>query len=74
MKKIDVDNLKEIDFHLSNGLKIIVDKTDIERKMNTLAMVLSRNRLDTEQVKYIDLRFKDPILIEGIRNINVITF
>ena len=62
VKKIDVDNLKEIDFHLSNGLKIIVDKTDIERKMNTLAMVLSRNRLDTEQVKYIDLRFKDPIL------------
>ena len=62
VKKIDVDNLKEIDFHLSNGLKIIVDKTDIERKMNVLAMVLSRNRLDTEQVKYIDLRFKDPIL------------
>ena len=62
VKKIDVDNLKEIDFHLSNGLKIIVDKTDIERKMNTLAMVLARNRLDTAQVKYIDLRFKDPIL------------
>lgn len=62
VKKIDVDNLKEINFHLSNGLKIIVDKTDIERKMNTLALVLARNRLDTEQVKYIDLRFKDPIL------------
>ena len=62
VKKIDVDNLKEIDFRLSNGLKIIVDKTDIERKMDTLALVLARNRLDTEQVKYIDLRFKDPIL------------
>jgi len=60
--KIDVDDLNEIDFHLSNGLKIIVDKTDIERKMDILAMVLSRNRMDTEQVKYIDLRFKDPIL------------
>ncbi|GEM_PF-459673 len=60
--KVDVDNLKEVNFHLSNGLKIIVDKTDIDRKMNTLASVLARNRLDTDQVKYIDLRFKDPIL------------
>ncbi len=60
--KIDVNNPKEIDFHLSNGLKIIVDKTDIERKIDTLALVLARNRLDTAQVKYIDLRFKDPIL------------
>ena len=62
VKKIDVDNLKEIDLHLSSGLKIIVDKTDIERKMDTLALVLARNRLDTELVKYIDMRFKDPIL------------
>lgn len=62
VKKIDVDNLREINFHLSNGLKIIIDKTDIERKMATLALVLARNRLDTQQVKYIDLRFKDPIL------------
>ena len=60
--KIDVDDLQEIAFRLSNGLKIIVDKTDIGRKMDTLALVLSRNRLNTEQVKYIDLRFKDPIL------------
>lgn len=60
--KIDVDDLREINFHLSNGLKIIVDKTDIARKMDTLALVLSRNRLNAEQVKYIDLRFKDPIL------------
>ena len=60
--KISVDDLNEIDFHLSNGLKIIVDKTDIARKMDTLALVLARSRLDTGQVKYIDLRFKDPIL------------
>jgi cell division septal protein FtsQ len=60
--KISVDDLKEIDFQLSNGLKIIVDKTDIERKIDTLALVLARNRMNTEQVKYIDLRFKDPIL------------
>lgn len=62
VRKIDVDNLKEINFHLSNGLKIIVDKTDIRRKMDALASVLARNRIDTAQVKYIDLRFKDPIL------------
>ncbi len=60
--KISVDDLNEIDFHLSNGLKIIVDKTDIARKMDTLALVLARSRLDTEQVKYIDMRFQDPIL------------
>ncbi len=62
LRKIDVDNLKEINFHLSNGLKIVVDRTDVERRMDALALILARNRLDTEQVKYIDLRFKDPIL------------
>lgn len=62
LTKIDVDNLLSVAFYLSNNLKIIVDKNDIGRKMDMLALVLSQNQLNTEQVKYIDLRFKEPIL------------
>lgn len=62
LKKVVVDNLKEVNCHLSSGLKIIVDKNDIKRRMDTLAFVLARNRLDVDQVKYIDLRFRDPVL------------
>ncbi len=62
LTKVDVANRWDIVFYLSNNLKIIVDKNDIGRKMDLLALVLSENQLTRENVKYIDLRFKEPIL------------
>ena len=62
LTKIDVGNLLSIDFYLSNDLKIIVEKTDVDRQIRTLALVLSQSRWQEQSVKYIDLRFKEPIL------------
>lgn len=60
--KIDVDNLSEINFYLANNLKVIVDQDQLEHQLKMLGLVLSQAKLDQENVKYIDLRFKEPIL------------
>jgi cell division septal protein FtsQ len=59
---IHVDNLLKIYFHLSNGLRIIVDQERIDQKIKLLAFVLAQKKIDLEQTKYIDLRFKEPVL------------
>ncbi len=60
--KIDVSNLSEIHFFLSNNLKIIVDQDRLEHKLKMLALVLSQTKLEKDNVGYIDLRFKEPVL------------
>lgn len=44
------------------GLKIILDSENIREKMNLLAMVLAQAKNDLDDVKYVDLRFKEAIL------------
>ena len=62
MINIHVDNLLKIYFHLSNGLQVIVDQERIDQKIKLLAFVLAQKKIDLEQTKYIDLRFKEPVL------------
>lgn len=62
ISKIDVTNLSEIYFYLSNNLKIIMDREDIEKKIELLSFMLTHNQLHVQDVKYIDLRFKEPII------------
>lgn len=59
---IHVDNLLKIYFHLSNGLQVIVDQERIDQKIRLLAFVLTQKNINLEQTKYIDLRFKEPVL------------
>lgn len=60
--KIDVENLSKVYCQLSNGIDVILDKSQIETKIKVLAFLLTRTEIDLNSVKYIDLRYKDPIL------------
>lgn len=62
LTKIDTANLLQIDCYLSSPLKVIIDRQDIGRKVKLLGLVLSQKDLDWERVKYIDLRFQEPII------------
>ncbi|MDP8212670.1 MAG: FtsQ-type POTRA domain-containing protein [Candidatus Zapsychrus exili] len=62
ISKINLENLSEISFYFTNKLKIILDQDKILSKMNLLKIMLTREHIDLKRVKYIDLRFKDPIL------------
>ncbi len=60
--RIDVSNLSNIEFYLTNNLKIIFDWDKIEEKINTLSLMLSQGQLKLNEITYIDLRFKEPII------------
>jgi len=62
IKKIDVKNLSKINFYLTDQLNIILDKDNIKEKLQLLSVVLSRVKLDIEKIRYIDLRFKEPVI------------
>lgn len=60
--KIDVDNLSQINLYLSSNLKVIIDEENFHHKLKMLELVLSQPKLDLAQCKYIDVRFKEPVL------------
>jgi len=48
--------IEEADF------QVFIDKENIPARLKTLSQVLSRGGLDLKQIKYMDLRFGEPIL------------
>ena len=60
--KINVENLSKIEFNLSNNLAIMIDWDKIDEKINSLGIVLTQGRVNLAEVKYIDLRFQEPII------------
>lgn len=60
--EVNVANLSNIQFDLSNKLRIIVDRDNMKQKMELLSVLLAKGRLRLKEVKYIDLRFKEPII------------
>ena len=59
--KMDISNLSEINIYLDNGLKVIADQENYPEKIRMLGFLLSKLS-PQEEMKYVDLRFKEPIL------------
>lgn len=59
--ELDVTQLSKMHFLLSNELKIILDTEKIHQKIGVLGVLLTEGQIDFDGVKYIDLRFKNPI-------------
>ena len=62
IKSIDLRDSAKINLHLSNHLRIIMDGDNIDTKMQVLSLVLTEKDINFKNVKYLDLRFKEPIL------------
>ncbi|HOW34808.1 MAG TPA: hypothetical protein PL155_00125 [Candidatus Omnitrophota bacterium] len=60
--KIDVTNLSQIYFYINDDLRIIADQENIVRQLKILGLLLLQAKTELKDVKYIDLRFKEPIL------------
>lgn len=60
--QIDISNLSKIDLELKNGIHIYFEVQKMEKKVDVLGLVLSQGKLDLQEVKYIDMRFKEPIM------------
>lgn len=59
---VDVDNLSKVSFKIGPMLEIILDKDDSARKLEILVSLIAQKKLDFREVKYIDLRFKEPVV------------
>ena len=59
---VDVENLSKVSFNIGPALQIILDKDDISQKFETLVFLIAQKKLDFREVKYIDLRFKEPVV------------
>ena len=61
ISKVDVSNLSQISLFIGENLKVLMDQEGIAHKLKMLSLLLSQAKLEPD-VKYIDLRFKEPIL------------
>lgn len=62
LKSINVENPSLIYFMMDDNLKIIIDGEEIEEKIEMLSLILSQRNLDLAKVRYLDLRFHEPVI------------
>ena len=62
IKSINVKNSSKILMTLSNKLDVIIDRDKVGLKVRKLGVVLSQLNLKIKAIKYIDMRFKEPIV------------
>ncbi len=59
---VDVGALSKTSFFIGSELQIILDQNDIDQKLDMLALLITQKKLNFREVKYIDLRFKEPVV------------
>ncbi|MCK4462997.1 MAG: cell division protein FtsQ, partial [Candidatus Omnitrophica bacterium] len=62
VERIDVSNIRNITFYLDNGLEIKIGHGNLREKLKKLSIILSDPKIDINNLKYVDLRFKDAVL------------
>jgi cell division septal protein FtsQ len=64
--KIDAGNLSKIQLLVMPNLQIIIDQDDLSAKVRMLEILFENNKINWNHVKYIDIRFKEPIINETV--------
>jgi cell division septal protein FtsQ len=62
IESIHVENTSKVEFLVSNGLRIFVDQDELPRRMRLLGFILTRADINLEEINYLDLRFKEPVI------------
>jgi cell division septal protein FtsQ len=62
LEKINVGNSSKIYLVIAGRFDVIIDDDDIPQKIKLLGFMLSQSSLKLDEIKYIDLRFKEPVL------------
>jgi len=63
---VQAENLSKIDLLVGENMHVILDQDDTEDKIELLQMLASSNKIDLDKVKYIDLRFKEPVIADNV--------
>ncbi len=65
---VQAGNLSKIDLSVGENMHVILDQEDTQDKIELLQMLVSSNKIDLNKVKYIDLRFKEPVIANNIED------
>ena len=65
---VQAGNLSKIDLLVGENMHVILDQEDTQDKIELLQMLISANKIDLNKVKYIDLRFKEPVIANNIED------
>jgi len=60
--EIDVSSLRNTIFFLEDGLEVKIGREDYASRLGNLKEVLSDPKLKPSDIRYIDLRFKEPVI------------
>jgi cell division septal protein FtsQ len=63
---VEAGNLSKIDLSVGENMHVILDQDHTQDKIDLLQMLISANKVNLNQVKYIDLRFKEPVIANNI--------
>ena len=63
---VQAGNLSKIDLLVGTDMHVILDQEDTQDKIELLQMLISTNKIDLNRVKYIDLRFKEPVIANNV--------
>jgi hypothetical protein len=64
---VQAGNLSKIDMLVGENMHVILDQDDTQDKIELLQMLISANKINLNQVKYIDLRFKEPVIADNVQ-------
>ena len=59
---IEASNYRNLSFHLDNGIEVKIGGEDFPGRLRKLKETLAERDLDKDNIKYIDLRFKDVVI------------
>ena len=59
---IDVSNHENLSFYLENGIEVKIGGEDFLTRLGQLKATLKNEKLDKDNIRYIDLRFKDVVI------------
>jgi cell division septal protein FtsQ len=65
---VQAGNLSKIDLSIGENMHVILDQDDTQDKIELLQMLISSNKIDLNKVKYIDLRFKEPVIANNVED------
>ena len=63
---IEAGNLSKIQLLVMPNIQIIIDQDSLAAKVDMLEILFQNGKINWGQVKYIDIRFKEPIINENV--------
>jgi len=66
LASMEVGNLSKIDITTFENMHVILDQEDTKDKIELLQMLIAGHKIDLNKVKYIDLRFKEPVIADNM--------